>query len=256
MEDQDQDPRQYITMLRSLAKNPDEANKLEAEHAHVTEQLLRTTWEEMVVIENNDDLLFPEKIYRRRADGSFEGTPVLVCIPKEEECRRARVDARKLALKKGLDLDRDVDLIDNLETSCLMALCIRNAQPGKDPRGGVFYEPFELNPERLEKVYVRSSLTHLWANRGRVTTQWTPSPIPSRGLIAHLRSWRSRNDRVVLRAGCAAPTCQRGGFTSNAPRFRIRPAQDSRCRITAGRSHARRKFLVGTRIAQSGCAAQ
>ena len=156
--------KDHFTELLKLA-NPDDEGAVNAEqHGHVMDQLLRANWSELKVIESAGSLLFPDKIYRRRADGSFEGTDIKIRVPREADVRKSRIMAREIALDEKMDLDRDRALVENLETTCRLSLCILMGHPGKDPRdGSEFYEPFELDPRTLEKVYDRASLTQLWA---------------------------------------------------------------------------------------------
>lgn len=133
-------------------------------HEHVLQQLLSKKWVELEVIECEDYLLFPESLYRRNAKGGFTEEKVMVRVPREPDIRKARVKARKWALEDGLDLDRDADLVDQLETICVMSDCIRNFKPSIDPRNGAeFREAWEPDPTSLEKRYDKQSLNQLWA---------------------------------------------------------------------------------------------
>jgi len=60
------------------------------EHDHVIEQLLSRTWGELEVLEQDGRLFFPEKIYKRGAKGEFDGTDVLLTVPREPDLRWAR----------------------------------------------------------------------------------------------------------------------------------------------------------------------
>jgi len=162
-----------VDRIASLAKpsERDEAKqRAEQQHTHVLAQLLSKDWAQLEVIEHHGDMLFPEKLYRRKLDGTFENIDVLVRIPRDPDLRAARVQAREIASEEKLDLNRDADLIEQLETICVMARCVLNAKPGKDPRdGATFHEPWELDPRMLEKKYDRACLTQLWTKLDALT---------------------------------------------------------------------------------------
>ena len=166
---------ELLESVRS-AGSDEEKKKLDEQHEHVLTQLFGKTWGELEVLENDGYLLFPEKLYRRSLGGKFEAEDVLIRIPREPEQRKARIDARALALEEGLDLDRDADLVENLETTCLMTLCIRNANVGKGADGKEFYEPWILDPRQLEKRYDQSSLTQLFAKIESLALVVDPRP--------------------------------------------------------------------------------
>ena len=121
---------------------------------HIAEQLYNQTWEELEVLEFRDRLLFPTKALKRRQDGTVKETPILLRVPREADLRKARIKAREVGLKEGLDLDRDKDLLDNLETICLLATCIRNTT---EP-----YEPFVATPQELEDNFDLSFLESVY----------------------------------------------------------------------------------------------
>lgn len=168
----------FLALAEKLA--PDEKTataEFERQYEHVMTQLMTKDWSKLEVIENADGLLFPDNLYRRRADGTFEETPVLLKVPREYDARKARVMARKIAKDEKLDLQLDKDLVENLETTCLMSLCVLNAKPGVDPRdGSKFHEPWVTDPLQLEKQYDRESLTQLWAKIDNLSHVVDPRP--------------------------------------------------------------------------------
>jgi hypothetical protein len=137
-------------------------------HDHVINQLLGKDWKDLEVIEHYGHLLFPDKLYRRNKGGTFEVIDIFIRVPREPELRQARVTARKIALDDGLDLDRDMDLIETLECICTLSTAIRN--------GPEQYEPYEPNPKLLEKNYDRGSLTQLWAKLNEYSGVVDPRP--------------------------------------------------------------------------------
>jgi len=135
---------------------------------HIAEQLYNQSWEDLEVLEHNDRLLFPSKIYKRNKDGSIKGIDVLLQAPREADFRKARVLARNACLKEKLDLDRDKNLIEQYETTCLLHLCIRNPSSP--------YEPLAYNPEELEQQYEMTSLESAYDKICRVRDLSDPRP--------------------------------------------------------------------------------
>jgi hypothetical protein len=162
-----------IDTIVSMAKSgetEDARARAQSQHTHVLQQLLSKNWSELEVIEHQGEMLFPEKLYRRRISGEFEEIPVLVRIPRDPDLRWARVEARRLAIEEKLDINRDADLVEQLETICVMTRCVLNAKAGKDPRTGAdFHEPWELDPRQMEKRYDRTCLTQLWTKIDALT---------------------------------------------------------------------------------------
>lgn len=137
-------------------------------HDHVIAQLLGRDWGELEVLEHYGNLLFPEKLYKRKKDGTFESKDIMLRIPREPDLRKARVTARKMAIDDGLDLDRDSDLVETIECICTLSIAIRN---NTEP-----HEPWEPNPRLLEKNWDRSSLTQLWAKLNEYANIIDPRP--------------------------------------------------------------------------------
>jgi len=149
-------------------KKPD----LSDSQPHVAEQLLNKSWGELETVEAGGYLLFPAEIYRRKKNGSFEATPIKLRVPREHENRKARVQARQIALKDGLDLDRDKDLVENLEVYCTLSMAMRNPKPMDN---GV-YEEFDPFPESLEKRYDKASMTALYSQLMALSELVNPQP--------------------------------------------------------------------------------
>jgi hypothetical protein len=126
----------------------------DAKPVHVAEQLYKKSWKELEALEHNERILFPDVISRRRSDGSIENIEVMFQVPREPDHRKAKIEARKVGLKEGFDLDRDKDVFEQLETLCLLSICIRNR---KEP-----YEPWEPDVLKLEKRYDLQSLANAY----------------------------------------------------------------------------------------------
>jgi hypothetical protein len=147
-------------------------NDLPGSHDHVIEQLLGKPWGELEILEYSGRMLFPAEIHKITKGGTFETVLVRLMIPREPELRKARVKARELALKSGIDLDRDKDLFNDLETICILAVAIRNYKP----MDSGFCEPFEMEPEDLEKLYDRASLMAIYEKLERLSEVINPQP--------------------------------------------------------------------------------
>lgn len=117
-------------------------------------ELMHATWEELGVVEHADYLLFPDKLTRMLKNGTVDETPVMLRVPRDHEVRKARAWARSQAVDDGLDLDRDADLVQNLQDLHLLALAVRNSSAP--------YEALVPDPLRLERTYDKPCLTRLW----------------------------------------------------------------------------------------------
>ncbi len=136
-------------------------------HDPVVEQLVGKNWDEIETLEHAGYLLFPDKLYKRNRQGGLDEEPIVLRVPREHELRKARVQANKIAEDDGLDPDRDKDLVDNIETVCILALAIRNSTPP--------HEPWKPNPRELEKRYDRGALMQLWGKLDALTHVLNPA---------------------------------------------------------------------------------
>lgn len=153
-----------LAALASAEEREDAKARAQQVHEHVLQQLLTKNWAELEVLECEGHLMFSESLYRRSIGGGFVEEKVMVRVPRDPDLRKARVLARKWALDDGLDLDRDSDLVEQMETICVMSLVIHNHKPAVDPRTGKeFREQWEPDPRALEKRYDRAPLNQLWA---------------------------------------------------------------------------------------------
>lgn len=100
------------------------------------------TWDEMeVTTHESGRLMFRTSLRRRNSTGEVETTPVRVCIPDPKDHIRARTMARIWFAEQGkLDADRDADIFEEMESICVLALCIRT---DKEPHSQ-FAVPEEL----------------------------------------------------------------------------------------------------------------
>jgi hypothetical protein len=135
---------------------------------HVLEQLTKSRWEDLLVKEHDGRLLFPDKIYRRGQTGEFDGIPVMIRVLRQHELRQARIAARKRAIDEGLDLDRDKDLISNMEAIHALSMALRDPENPNTP-----FDPFA---DKLEENYDFDSLLQVYEKLDRYTLALNPRP--------------------------------------------------------------------------------
>lgn len=135
---------------------------------HAMAQLMSTDWDTLTAVEHADHLLFPDTLYKRKSDGKWEETKVMIRVPREKDLRAARVQARALAAKEGIDEDRDADMFRNLENLCVLSRIIRDAT---DP-----FAPFMPDPLILETKYDKACLQHMWEKADKLNSVVDPAP--------------------------------------------------------------------------------
>jgi len=135
---------------------------------HVAAQLMAAGWSGLAALEHAEYLLFPSELFKRRRDGTFDRLPIMLRVPRVHEVRKARVLARAMAAEDGLDLDRDSDLVSDLETICLLSVAVRNITAP--------HEPMEPDPRRLEKTWDKASLVQAWTKLDSLYQVIDPAP--------------------------------------------------------------------------------
>jgi hypothetical protein len=135
---------------------------------HIVEQIESAPWKELELLEYAGHLLFPAVVQRKKPNGEFESDAVMLRAPRPNEVRKARVTARAMALSDGLDVDRDKDLIDDLEDICLLSQCVRNSTPP--------HEPWVPDPREFESRYDLGTLEHLYSQLHEVIAAVDPKP--------------------------------------------------------------------------------
>lgn len=132
----------------------DPAKITDDDRRQVWEQIRAKRWSELGVIESFGRLLFPSFIWKRDVrTGEFVGDKIMIRVPRGDDLRKARVEARKIATDEKLDLDRDKDQVDDLETLCILWAAIRSPT---EP-----FEPLMMDARDLEKRYDRPALEHV-----------------------------------------------------------------------------------------------
>lgn len=155
---------------------------------HIIARLMRADWAGAGVIEFDDYLLFPDKLIRRRADGTWEEKGVMLRVPRENDLRKARVLARSLAASEKIDEATDRDMFVNLENLCVLAYAIRNNTPP--------FEPWQPEPLLLERQHDKVCLQGLWNKLDQLNEVLNPAPnqLSSGEIVALIAAIaRSRN---------------------------------------------------------------
>lgn len=88
------------------------------------------TWNELEAIDHPEDgcLLFKDQLRKRSKTGAVETLDVRVRILRPVHLAKARTNCRALCTRLGLDIEKDSDLFDELESICQLALAIRTAE--------------------------------------------------------------------------------------------------------------------------------
>lgn len=115
-------------------------------------RLTLENWDQIGVVENDGILHMPASIKRRTKEGGVSEDPVLLRNVNNIQRYKARTASRGWALELGLDLDRDKDLVDQLENYEILAYAIRD-------QSFVQHVP---DGRTLWKMYEPQALGELW----------------------------------------------------------------------------------------------
>lgn len=116
-------------------------------------QLVLENWDQIGVVEGDGKLHMPFALKRRAKDGGIKEERVWLRNIDNLQRMKARVRSREWAVSLGLDLERDRDLIDDLENYEILAYAIRDEQWVQHYQRG----------EDLFKAYEGPSLQAAWA---------------------------------------------------------------------------------------------
>jgi hypothetical protein len=111
-------------------------------------------WDSLGVAEQDGVLYMPASIKRRSASGGVTEQAVMLRNVTNAHKFKCRSLARKYAEQAGLDLDRDRDLVVEIENYALLAFAVRDAR-----------KPFDQHvPDvvKLLELYDAQSLAELW----------------------------------------------------------------------------------------------
>jgi hypothetical protein len=140
--------------------------------------LVLENWNALGVQAHGDILHLPAAIKRRDVKGALTEVRVMLRNVSNDQLIKARVQSRQLALGMKLDLDRDKDLVEQLENYAILAFAIRDARA-----------PFDQHvpdAEELLRRYDNQSLSELWARYN----VWVDMLDPRFGAMDHEQLWR------------------------------------------------------------------
>jgi len=148
---QEEIEREVEKVIAALRGLPGGTPVTDDDRKHVLEQLAAKSWNDLGVLEGKDGtLLLPWKIWRRDKDGKFAGKDVVLRVPDGPILRRARIEARQMAAEDHLDLDRDKDLVDDLEMLSILFWSVREPT---EP-----HEPVAMDARDFERIFNREVL--------------------------------------------------------------------------------------------------
>lgn len=172
-------------------------------------------WTDLGTREHDGSLLWPATIQRRKADGGLEERPVMLRPLQNAQRFRARTRAREWAKRLSLDLDRDRDLVEELENYECLAYAIREVAPPHDQYvidGPALFEAhptatlatlwarLNLLTETTDPRYGDLSAEDLWRVAASVAQRGEPSPLA--GMPGHAQSTFLV---LMARAACNSP---------------------------------------------------
>lgn len=131
------------------------------------EELGGRTWDELEPIEHESGApMLTDKIRKRGRSGWVEQS-VRVMVPRPAQMFAARAEARAWAAEAKLDMDRDVDLLGEMEQLCILAKAVRTAEPP---------HPQFASARELATDYDEASLQELIARVSHYKTLLDPRP--------------------------------------------------------------------------------
>jgi hypothetical protein len=136
-------------------------------------------WEALGVKEQEGVLYMPATIKRRNAAGGNDEQPVMLRNVTNDHKFRCRKLSRKYAEQAGLDVDKDRDLVGEIENYALLAFAVR------DPRKP--YDQLVPDVGSLLQLYDSHSLSELW---GRYNT-WVEMLDPRFGELTVEQLWQT-----------------------------------------------------------------
>lgn len=142
-----------------------EDDEREARQARATEILVRQ-WGELGVTDHAGELYLRTKIRRRKADGSIDELPVALRRLDNAHRYRARVRSRERAGELGLDLERDKDLVTELESFEELAFALRDPDPPHDQ--------FRMSAKELFQEFHVQELVAVYGELDAFTTKCDP----------------------------------------------------------------------------------
>ena len=133
----------------------DETPAQRDERLETVVQLVLDNWDTLGVVEGDGGILYlPSSIRWRNPKGGIAEDKVFLRQVTNQHRWKARTRSRQWATKVGLDLDRDADLVEDLERAELLAFAVRDEQFVQHiPDGETLAKLYE--PGSLEELYSR-----------------------------------------------------------------------------------------------------
>ena len=148
-------------------------------------------WASLGVKEQDGVLYMPASIKRRNATGGTSETPVMLRNVTNAHKFKCRALARKYAEQNQLDVDRDRDLVTEIENYALLAFAVRDARKP--------YDQHVPDVGKLIELYDSQSLAELW---GRYNA-WVEMLDPRFGELTAEQLWQT----IVRVAKEKNPSC-------------------------------------------------
>ena len=140
-------------------------------------QLTLENWEAIGVVEGDGEVLhLPTSIKKRGKTGGLTEQRVFLRNVTNQHRFKARTRSREWAKELGLDLDRDADLVEDLERAELLAFAVR----------GEAFEQHVLDGKMLVRMYDPGSLEALYSE----WEAWTRMLHPSFGQWEAAELWQ------------------------------------------------------------------
>lgn len=140
-------------------------------------RLVLDNWDAIGVEEHDGVLHMPAAIKRRDKTGAIAEVPVRLRNITNRHRVTARTESRAWAKRLELDLDRDADLVEQLENYCILAFAVRDPET---------FDQHVPSGEHLWRLYEPGSLDELWG----VYDAWVRMLHPSFATFDAEQMWR------------------------------------------------------------------
>lgn len=137
-----------------------------------------SNWDELGIVESQGILHMPASLKRRDAKGGVSEVPVMLRNVTNHHKIQARKISRAFAQQSGLDIDRDADIVTELENYAILTYAIR------DPKSFIQHM---ATLEELLHAYDTQTLAELW---GRYNV-WVEMLDPRFGEMSGEDLWRA-----------------------------------------------------------------
>jgi hypothetical protein len=161
-------------------------------------------FEALGVVGSSEGPLLPAVLRKRTETGALEEKPIMIMTLDEPRRYKARVKSREWAIRLKLDLERDKDLVSQLENYELLAYAIR------EPKGPT-YDQVYAKGEELFAAWKKGPLMEIWG----LVNHWEDINNPRFGELTRDELWdvvqrihREKTLRpLMLTAGIEQASC-------------------------------------------------